>query len=686
MENKYRSHAEILIEKGFSVVPVYNKAPKFQGWSEIREEQILNEEFDRYWRDCNGLGILCGEVSGIVCLDIDIYEDDIEKAELRKQILSMLPPVYCGMIGNPKKPPSRLFRFNGEENKRFSSIGVDIISNGGQKVLPPSFNNHSQTYYQWVGFELYDIDADDLPVIPKELLDFLYAKAGHGNSWVENHKEITLTPAPGRCNHNSHDYISQNAVKQFYKGLGFESLLSYVLNFDKEINKDADFYYFSCPSRSWKSPDESVNAMSFVAELIKNHATKRGNAQLEAVGNVPVLDLYSLDLKLAPNGRPFNTISNIEKIFKADKNLSGSVWFDDFHQKYLTNSNADGSKRIREWEDDDDLRVTAYMQSVLGLNGITDDKVFKARVLYCQNHRKNEPRDWIGSLSWDGKSRVDRFFSEYMGAEDNDYTRAVSKNFWVSMVARVFRPGCKVDNMVILEGEQGSKKSTALSVIGGKWYVDCNEDMKNKDFYQVTWGSILVEIGELASLRRTGDVNQVKKILSTSVDRVRTPYSRSAKDFPRKCIFVGTTNEDEYIQDSTGNRRFWPIRVGLIKLENIKRDRTQLFAEAYSKFARGEKWFEVPESAKIEQDMRVETDPWTDEVASFLSNPSRIRKFTSVDELLGQALMIDIDKKNHNHSRRVCSILKRLGYKKSKLIRISGNVIRCYAKQLSDFY
>ena len=280
--------------------------------------------------------------------------------------------------------------------------------------------------------------------------------------------------------------------------------------------------------------------------------------------------------------------------------------------------------------------------------------------------------------------RIDHFFSFYMGANDNEYVRAVSKNFWLSIIARIYKPGCKVDNMVILEGEQGTGKSTALSVIGGKWYVDSNINMDSNDFYLTLQGNVIVEMGELDAFNRTKEITTIKKVVSTATDRFRAPYAKTAKDHPRQCIFVGTTNEETYLRDATGNRRFWPIKTGAIDLTTIKKDRSQLFAESYSRFTNGERWHEVPRSAIDEQKSRREVDPWEDLISAYLMDASRQRKYTYVSEILTDALDIPKGSTSVYHSRKVGQVLRSLGYSTVKEVKILGKTTKCFAKKFDD--
>jgi predicted P-loop ATPase len=232
-------------------------------------------------------------------------------------------------------------------------------------------------------------------------------------------------------------------------------------------------------------------------------------------------------------------------------------------------------------------------------------------------------------------------------------------------------PGCKVDTMVILEGIQGARKSTALSIIGGKWFTECDEKMGTKDFYQKIQGHLLVEIAELDSFQRS-EVTTIKNVLSQRVDKFRPPYGKNLETFPRQCVFVGTTNNDEYLRDSTGARRFWPVTISEIDLPGLKADREQLFAEAVHLFKQGTTWWEMPKTeAEFEQSERAESDVWMPTIENFLVG----HMMTNVTDILYKALKMDHSKMDRNSQARVVSILKRLGWHKAKRRRVSGKLM-----------
>jgi predicted P-loop ATPase len=244
-------------------------------------------------------------------------------------------------------------------------------------------------------------------------------------------------------------------------------------------------------------------------------------------------------------------------------------------------------------------------------------------------------RDYLNGLTWDGAERLSQWLATYLGAENTDYTRAIGRKWMISAVARAMKPGCKADCLLVLEGPQGILKSSALQVLAGNldWYLEDLRDFTGKDALIQFAGKWLVELSELQGTKGTENA-RLKAFLSCRVDNYRPPYGRVAQDFPRSVVFAGTINESEYLKDPTGARRYWCFECGTIKLDALKNDRDQLWAEAVHAFRAGEKWYledaEIIKAAQEEQEARRIQDPWESPIANFLEN----RETTTVDSVL----------------------------------------------------
>jgi predicted P-loop ATPase len=361
------------------------------------------------------------------------------------------------------------------------------------------------------------------------------------------------------------------------------------------------------------------------------------------------------------------TLSNAVAVLQHDPAYGPDVlWYDEFLDRVLTRINGDAP---REWRDDDDYRLTVYMQQTIGIPSLSDIIVAKAVKYVAHQRVKHVVRDWVLPLPWDGIDRVDHAFEDYWGVDCNEtmpceYVRAASRNLFLGMVARILRPGCQLDTMVVFEGAQGIGKTSALRVLGGPWYALAHESVTRKDFFEALQGKWVIEIGELDAFSRA-EVTRVKTVISTPSDRFRASYGHRANDHPRQCIFAGTTNHDGWGADETGLRRFWPIRCGDVNLDALVASRDQLFAEARILVLAGAEWWTMPGMTQAIQADRQADDAWTDLIFAGLGLDTEI----TVAEILIRILKFDAAQINRGDELRVGRILRLAGWTKKNLTR-----------------
>jgi predicted P-loop ATPase len=273
-------------------------------------------------------------------------------------------------------------------------------------------------------------------------------------------------------------------------------------------------------------------------------------------------------------------------------------------------------------------------------------------------------REWLESLKWDGKPRLDKWLTYYLGAEPSEYHAAIGKMFLIGMVARVFEPGCKADYVLILQGAQGELKSEACRVLGGEYFSDDLPDIRSKDANQYVRGLWLIELPELSAMSRS-DVEHWKAFISRTTERYRPFYGRRETIEPRQCLFIGTTNREEYLQDETGGRRFWPVRIGKIDLDALKHDRDQLFAEAVHCHRNHERWWPDQEFERqciaAEQEARFEADVWEPLIDEYLHKIAEDK--TRVCDVARVGLAFDSARIGTADARRIRRVLHRLGWR-----------------------
>mgnify|MGYP000518065750 CR=1 FL=1 len=279
---------------------------------------------------------------------------------------------------------------------------------------------------------------------------------------------------------------------------------------------------------------------------------------------------------------------------------------------------------VFKWEDKDDNGLALYIKRVLGFYA---PNITAAGLLEFSGKIEFNPvQEYLKSCKWDGVPRLDTLFIDYLGAADNLYTRAVTRKAFTAAVARAMTPGCKYDNMVILSGPQGIGKSTLLSIMAGDWFNDSIRTFEGKDASELLQGTWLVEVAELDAFRGS-DVSRIKQFLSVRTDKFRKAYGRNTGEYPRSCVFFGTTNASEYLRDKTGNRRFWPIDTSVQPatkniFNQLQNERDQLWAEAFVRWQAGEPLYlegEVKKIAEEYQEGHRETSAREATVLGFIS-------------------------------------------------------------------
>lgn len=372
---------------------------------------------------------------------------------------------------------------------------------------------------------------------------------------------------------------------------------------------------------------------------------------------------------------PRSTLANAVLVLQHEPDVGPSrLWYDEFLDRVLMDDGAG----IRQWRDDDDTRLTVFMQQQVGMLTIAESHVASA-VRYVARQRTHHcVRELLAALPWDQVERIAHAFEDFWGAvpapnQPSDYLRAISANFFLGLVARVLHPGCQLDTMVVFEGPQGIGKSRALRTLGGAWYMLAAESVTSKDFFQVLAGCWLVEIGEMDSFSRA-ERERTKLVISTPTDRYRPSYGRHARDYPRQCVFAGTTNHDDYGNDDTGLRRFLPVRCGDIDLPGLAAARPQLLAEAYARILTGAPWWDVPRALDAQADRQAE-DVWTSIVLDHVLTKPDI----ALADVLRDALKIRDADMNRSHELRVGRILKLAGWVKKPARRLGKLSKRWFA-------
>ncbi len=389
-------------------------------------------------------------------------------------------------------------------------------------------------------------------------------------------------------------------------------------------------------------------------------------------------------LQTDDRGQVIPNLANAALAMRQAPPLRGLVAYDEMLRHTLLRRPAPGSRTAaftdpRPIQDADVGALQEWLQRH-ELRRLGKEVAHQAADLVAREHAFHPVRNYLSGLRWDGKARIGTWLADYLGvdpwlgSEPSDvykpppYVARIGRMVLIAMVARIMKPGCKCDYMLVLEGPQGARKSSACAILGAGWFSDSLPELHHGDAVRLSThlrGKWLIEIAELSSIGKT-EAGALKAFLTQTEERYVPKYGRNEVIEPRQCIFIGTTNKEAYLRDETGGRRFWPVKVGTIDTEGLARDRDQLFAEAVAAYRNGETWW--PDGAferehiAPQQEARYEADAWEDTISQWVAGKTRC----TVAEVAKDALYFDASRIGTADQRRIIAVLDRLGWKKGE--------------------
>ena len=647
-----------LIENGYHPVPIAlrTKACFLGGWPRWCMEQPIPAEIARW--DAQQFGIAGGTV---VAIDLDLL-DEAKCDEIEQLARLQLGDTPLRRVG---RAPKRLLVYRAEGPVESTSrAGLDVIAHGRQFV---AFAVHPDTGrpYSWGARNPLDTPLADLPGVTQEQVD----------AFVEA-TELPLLEGPGGGR-------LQARVFDLNTGLVIDG-------------REAHLYYCCLDAVNGrpKAPigelvEEAWENFTRTTDLSKPHHsqpfTKRDAR--DKVRRVQ-RDFASGRKRRVPQwemSKGAIVRDSQENIRLALEALSVELSFDEFAARPKIRSDGGSPATI-----DDAVIDDVWLQVDATWKFRPSRSFFETVAMSIARRNAFHPvRDYLDSLAWDGTPRIDRWLVDYAGAEDSEYTRAVGALLLVAAVRRVRSPGCKFDEMVILEGTQGvPQKSSALSTLcpSPDWFSDSLPlGVDPKVVMERTVGKWIVEAGELHGMPAR-EIIDVKAFLSRTKDGpARLAYDRLPSERARHFVVVGTTNSDDYLEDTTGNRRFWPVKVEAFDLPRLLADRDQLWAEAAAREARGES-IRLPErlwpAASAEQEERRAVHPWEDKLAAQLGRPDEsgaLCGWLLVDDvwhLVGKHEVANQTKRERN---TINAVMRRLGFERTQR-RIKGRRPACFER------
>ena len=580
--SEYPSMYDAAIEyakKGFAVFPLKyrDKVPLTRnGCKDATTDAAQIKAWWQKYPNAN-IGLATGAVSqNVFVIDLDIDEDcgidGYHSLEDWQREHGDFPETWTAITG--RGGYHLYYRGNGKIKNRAGIIdGVDIRGNGGYVVAPPSIHKNGNRY-EWE----YSPDEFELAKADNNVMYFL----NH-----DDHRQSASFTMPNIVSAGQRNQmLFRFACMMQAKGASDQSVFAATMAENES----------SCsPPLSEQEVRIIVSSATKYDKGKPIHIDSEGVATRESkddvIGN-PEWVLNFLDCNHDKDGNIKSVkqfVHNFEIVMDKDDRFAGKIRFNEFAQQLYLCGNVPWEKEdnCRAWSSHDDSALFSLIQADYGLKSRQD---FADALKNVSMRNKFHPvRELLDSLTWDGKEHIRSLLPEYLGAEDSDYTYQVMRLWMLGAVSRVYKPGNKFDYTIILQGSQGIGKSTFLKLMAldDSWFNDSLDSLDSDKAVQSLTGSWIIELAELKSLARTaGGVESVKRFLTATQDKYRIPYERRADTFYRQCVFAGTTNKDDFLQDETGNRRFLIIHTGFTKTSKslftpeVMDDIKQAWAEA----------------------------------------------------------------------------------------------------------
>ena len=441
-----------------------------------------------------------------------------------------------------------------------------------------------------------------------------------------------------------------HAVKQHFGDAGYDSWAKW-----------------SSRSIKWDDAEEQENRKRWEGF---NPTSIKGLEVLKQLANVSIGNFHR---KPNRNGAPV-LFPNTHNVLETLTLRKEPIWYDTFLRKIMTTlgDEKDNRPQEKEWADELNISLTIYFQNECeGWHMLSDNTVEKAVRSYADKHKRNCLVNWLDSLHlhWDGKTRLDNWLINYCGAKDDVYVQEAGRCWLLGAVSRAYSPGCKFDNCLILEGKQGIGKTTALEILSNGWVVQLKtfNDEKAIENIQGKW---IIEIEELDAFNRS-ETETIKSFISARKDTYRVKYNKHSEDRLRTCVFAGTTNKNNYLQDETGARRFWPVWCNQIDLEALAKDRDQILAEAVHRYKEGESVLMNKEAAALaleNQSARYQGHSWDEIISEYCEDKEEVTRQEIYEKVLG----INPQQWDRGKDTTIGKIMSHLG-RQRKQRRINGS-------------
>lgn len=663
--------------ESWTLTPVKGKVPYQRDWTKGTSRKTISQHITTGKAD--GVGLITGTISGgIVAIDCD------GQSALNHAVAQGFPDTVSFTSGRPGRS-QRLFYipeiyWDGLAKRKVITTGageqLEIRWNNHQSVLPPSAHPETEGY-RWIN------SPEDCPIAesPSWVIETLFFDDPEPEAPTPKPiKTTTITPdvfpLESCLSKRNRELLQDGAGEGTRNDSGIALALDLIgtanrldqlgHRYDGDPRGMFDQFCDRCTppiaqkerDNIWKSaqkknpgPACSDEALEICIDAWKRKNTTTINADPEtprANTQDPRANTQDPDYKRAMLAARLEKVQAVVGNRLRLNTLNKKIEFDG------------------EQLDSDDLRVQLALDENLSIPNTDAGTIFK---FIAQRNAYNPVVEYLERVSKEhgnDTSILTDFAQRYFGQDEAIYDTYI-RRFLVGAVARVMKPGCKVDSALFLQGDQGTFKSTFFKTLASEeWFDDSMGAASDKDERLKLHSVWMVEWAELETMFKRKDISAVKSFLTTTKDLIRPPYGRDTKEFKRQCVIVGTTNEDEFLKDPTGSRRFWVIPVRqTIPIQLLEQERDRIWAAAYALYQAGEQWYLTREEAQQQEILNQyfqEVDPWQDAVWNYIQHQIKV----STGEILEFCIKKELRDSEKKDQMRIAAILKALGWERGK--------------------
>lgn len=659
---------------------LYNQQGFVSGIRKWTDKRATEGELKR-WSSDPDYGI-CIQTRNVRAIDIDV-DDRAQAEELVSEINDFLGIELPMRYRDDSGSCLLAFRMDGPHGKRTVRVedGVVEFLMTGQQFIAAGTHPKGQRYkWDWKGHEDYPVLT---PAQYDELFWYVESGFGIGKSTTRNAVRKHAGGDQAVVSDTVIEFLAENGhvlawgdegeahIECPFKDLHTkESTVSSTTYFPAG-SRNYDRGHFVCLHAHCEGRDDALYLDAFGIRKAEFEVVEFTEDELEEIGPE-----YERD----KHGRPKAIINNIARALRHPPTCGVKICYDTFRDEIVFTDTKTG--RMERENDERFTILRMRLEAMHQFLPIGKENMRDAVRVVAQENKIDSAQCWLEEKVWDGVPRIERFVADYLGGEDSEYTRAISLYIWTAAAGRIIEPGLKADMIPIMKGPQGWSKSTAIAAMAPSQAEFCEIDFdeKDDDLARKMRGVLVCEIPELRGLR-TRAIEAIKAFVARTHEKWIPKYKEYSTEFPRRCVFIATTNDDTFLADTTGNRRWLPFDVKrYTEVGAIIRDRAQLWAEARERFlADGLLWEPAETLGKEHHEKYMMRDVWQEVIEDWMDRPDDLdegtrpadREYIRTIDVAREALNIDPRSLRGVDEKRIGTVLHKLGYE-NRRTRVSS--------------